>query len=58
MLGHYNNSFSELENSQVVNNIKKSLTYTKVPGARSNSKVYMDNLSYRYYKHSICNKVM
>lgn len=51
----------KLEDAQV--NIKtlhlqKAVTYSIIPGARQNSRIYMDNLWYRYYKNRTLNCVM
>lgn len=34
---------------------KKVCTYTILPGVRPNSRIFMDSLHYKYYKHS-CQK--
>lgn len=31
--------------------LQKAVTYTILPGVRLNSQIYIDNLSYRYYKN-------
>ncbi|XP_022175178.1 uncharacterized protein LOC111037107 isoform X2 [Myzus persicae] len=41
-----------------VHTYEKPVSYSILPGVRLNSQVYMDNLNYRYYKHSSRNHVI